>query len=200
MPAHPHHFSPLIPLLSITLYLPNFILQFPGCAVDWPYSSTPSCGWGLREEFSRLSRIYRVRSYGSCNSALYWSARRIFRTAPKFTKIFIYTLSITKDVAVFLLWAITITESRYATVLFESCQNFLLYFHFTFYLSTLQNRFSHSLTTSRVTGPFFGWKHSWKERDPNKLGTRNRCSHSFTTWCPMVTAVGRNRGRINESS
>jgi len=48
-----------------------------------------------------------------------------------------------------------------------------------FYLSTLQkrvltvsNRFPQ-FDNMECDGTKNGWKHSWKERDPNKLGTRN---------------------------
>ena len=50
-----------------------------------------------------------------------------------------------------------------------------------FYLSTLQkrvltvsNRFPQ-FDNMECDGTKNGWKHSWKERDPNKLGTRNIC-------------------------
>ena len=49
-----------------------------------------------------------------------------------------------------------------------------------FYLSTLQKRVLMVIITfpqfdnMECDGTKNGWKHSWKERDPNKLGTRNK--------------------------
>ena len=61
-----------------------------------------------------------------------------------------------------------------------------------FYLSTLQkrvltvsNRFPQ-FDNMECDGTKNGWKHSWKERDPNKLGTRNSLSKAFLQFAKHI--------------
>ena len=94
------------------------------------------------EDCWRLSQFDGTQSYGFCNTAQYRSLHSVFHSCLKFSNIFMDALWMTENIYVLLNWAITVTESCYVIILFQSCQNFLLYFYFTFYLLRLQNRFS----------------------------------------------------------
>ena len=102
--------------------------KYPCHAKQWP---TPT------------SWIDCVWSYGNCNSTQHRSTHKIFHSAHKFTDIFIYTLWMTENIAMFLFWAITITESPYAITCF-SCK--ISFYILTSLFTYWHYRFSHSYT------------------------------------------------------
>jgi hypothetical protein len=122
-------FFQLIYLLS-TLYPPIPFPQFPGCAGDQPWLFMLGYGWGMRRRLQDSSKLITFGVMKSGNSVWYWLSHSIFHSANKIPSIFIYSIWMTTNTSVFLLWAIMISMSCYAIILFLSCKN--LHLHFTY--------------------------------------------------------------------
>ena len=137
LPTSPSPLYSVLPLYTRSSILPSSSTN--GLRSDCAFMLGWS--WGMTKEI--LRDLVELTTFGLVRLSR-CQPRSTFYKTHKSLKIIIYILPMTENVALSLFWAIMITESRYATVLFQSCQNFLLYFQFTFYLSTLQNRCSHS--------------------------------------------------------